>query len=128
MSSPLSIDTNKLCLAGLMKEAGYSTACIGKWHLGFGKKKTNWNNDLKPGPLELGLDYYYGVPQVNSGPPFVYVENHRVVGLDPDDPFVPGKEIGSHLLAGAASSKLTGRVNSDIVDGKVKEDAPPLLH
>ena len=79
MSSPLSIDTNKLCLAGLMKEAGYSTACIGKWHLGFGKKKTNWNNDLKPGPLELGFDYYYGVPQVNS----------------------------------------------DIVDGKVKEDAPP---
>jgi arylsulfatase A len=46
---------------------------------------------LKPGPLELGFDYYFGVPVVNSHPPFVYVENHRVVGLVPDDPFVYGE-------------------------------------
>ena len=45
-----------------------------------------WNGQLKPGPLELGFDYYFGVPVVNSHPPFVYVENHRVVGLAPDDP------------------------------------------
>ena len=41
-------------------------------------------------PLELGFDYYYGIPQVSSGPPFVYVENHHVAGYDPDDPFVLG--------------------------------------
>ncbi|MCK4998411.1 MAG: sulfatase-like hydrolase/transferase, partial [Anaerohalosphaera sp.] len=91
-SQPLAIDTKLLTLGGLMQDAGYDTACIGKWHLGFGKEKTNWNGDLKPGPLELGFDYYFGLPMVNSGPPFVYVENHRVVGLDPADPFVEGKE------------------------------------
>ena len=52
----------------------------------------NWNGDLKPGPLELGFDYYYGVPVVNSHPPFVFVENHHVVGLVQDDPFVFGKK------------------------------------
>lgn len=39
----------------------------------------------------MGFDYYFGVPVVNSHPPFVYVENHRVVGLVPEDPFVYGQ-------------------------------------
>ena len=87
----LVIDTGRQTVADVMKEAGYATACIGKWHLGFGKGAPDWNGELKPGPLELGFDYYYGVPVVNSHPPFVYVENHRVVGLVPDDPIVFGK-------------------------------------
>lgn len=92
LESPLIIDTTKLTIADVMKKAGYSTACIGKWHLGFGASKpTNWNMKLAPGPLELGFDYYFGVPVVNSNPPFVYVENHQVVGLDSSDPFVYGK-------------------------------------
>jgi len=87
----LIIDPDRVTVADVMKDAGYATACIGKWHLGFGNKSPDWNGDLKPGPLELGFDYYYGMPVVNSHPPFVYVENHRVVGLDPADPFVFGK-------------------------------------
>lgn len=89
LKSPLVIDTDKTTIADVMKEAGYATSCIGKWHLGFGNENpTNWNKPLNPGPLELGFDYYYGVPVVNSHPPFVYVENHSVVGLTADDPFV----------------------------------------
>ena len=87
----LTIDTSQPTLASVMKSAGYATAIIGKWHLGFGKGKTDWNKPLKPGPLELGFDYYFGMPTVNSGPPFVYVENHGVVDYDPTDPFVSGK-------------------------------------
>jgi len=68
-------------IADMMKENGYQTGIIGKWHLGFQTKvPVDWNAPLKPGPLELGFDYYYGVPTVNSHPPFVYVENHHVVG------------------------------------------------
>ena len=92
LKSPLVIDTERLTLGRLMKEAGYATACIGKWHLGFGSRQpTDWNKPLKPGPLELGFDYYFGVPVVNSHPPFVYVENHGVVGLTADDPMVYGR-------------------------------------
>lgn len=84
----LIVDTARFTVADLMKKHGYATACIGKWHLGFGDSIPDWNGELNPGPLELGFDYYFGMPVVSSHPPFVYVENHRVVGLDPNDPFV----------------------------------------
>ncbi|MGJ8654723.1 MAG: sulfatase family protein [Opitutaceae bacterium] len=82
----LLIDTDKLTLSQLFKNKGYATAVIGKWHLGFGTGKTDWNKPLRPGPLELGFDYYFGIPKVNSGYPYVYVENDSIVGYDPSDP------------------------------------------
>ncbi len=92
LKTGLVIDTRQQTIASVMKDAGYATACFGKWHLGFGNVAPDWNGELKPGPLELGFDHYFGVPVVNSHPPFVYVEDHRVVGLVPDDPFVFGKK------------------------------------
>ncbi|MCG8310243.1 MAG: arylsulfatase [Cytophagales bacterium] len=92
LKSKLVVDTNKETIASILKKAGYATACVGKWHLGFGTTEpVDWNKPLTPGPNELGFDYYYGVPVVNSHPPFVYVENHHVVGYAEDDPFVYGK-------------------------------------
>jgi arylsulfatase A-like enzyme len=72
----------------MFKKAGYDTAVIGKWHLGIGQKRvpTNWNGDVKPGPLEIGFDYSFLLPSTNDRVPCVYVENHRVVNLDPNDP------------------------------------------
>ncbi|MCM8542554.1 MAG: sulfatase-like hydrolase/transferase, partial [Lentisphaeraceae bacterium] len=92
VTQELTISLEDQTIASVAKSAGYKTAVIGKWHLGFGKGKTDWNKDLKPGPLEIGFDYYYGIPSVNSGPPFVYVENYKVVGYNPADPFVLGKK------------------------------------
>ncbi len=86
----LTIDTTQPTLASVLKSAGYATAAIGKWHMGFGDPKCDWNKPLKPGPLEIGFDYYFGMPTVNSGPPYVYVLNHGVVDYDPADPFVFG--------------------------------------
>ncbi len=88
---PLTVDQKADTIASVLKRSGYSTACIGKWHLGFGSVRTDWNAPLRPGPIEIGFDYYFGIPTVNSGPPFVYVENHSVVGYDSRDPFVVGK-------------------------------------
>jgi len=105
---PLLIDTSHITLGRLMKDAGYATACIGKWHLGFGEGEPDWNGELNPGPLELGFDYYYGIPQVNSGPPFVYVENHRVVGLDASDPFVYGIESTTQVWPAKKGGKTIG--------------------
>lgn len=59
--------------------------------MGFGiQPKPDWNADLKPGPLELGFDHYFGIPVVSSAVPHVWVEDHRVVGLDAKDPLVYG--------------------------------------
>ena len=98
LKSGLIIDTEQQTMASVMKDAGYDTACIGKWHLGFGEKTPDWNGALKPGPLEMGFDYYFGVPTVNSHPPFVYVENHHVVGLLPEDPFVYGETAKTKVI------------------------------
>jgi arylsulfatase A-like enzyme len=80
----------KTTLASLLKDQGYATAALGKWHLGWGKGIPNWNGELKPGPREVGFDYYFGVPCNTGAPPYVYVENDRVVGLDRADPMVFG--------------------------------------
>ena len=87
-NAPLCIPTDILTLPKMFKKAGYETAVIGKWHLGIGKKgvSTDWNGDVKPGPLEIGFDYSFLLPSTNDRVPCVYVENHRVVNLDPNDP------------------------------------------
>lgn len=87
-NAPLSISTDAFTLPKLFKKAGYQTAVIGKWHLGIGKKgtPTDWNGDVKPGPLEVGFDYSFLLPSTNDRVPCVYLENYRVVNLDPEDP------------------------------------------
>ena len=88
IESLLIIDTETLTIADVFKNSGYDTAVVGKWHLGFGENRNNWQEPLRPGPQDLGFDYYFGIPVVNSAPPYVYVENDRIVGADPSDPLV----------------------------------------
>ena len=60
---------------------------VGKWHLGLGGKGgPDWNGEIKPGPREIGFDYSFLMPATGDRVPCVYVENQRVVGLDPKDP------------------------------------------
>jgi arylsulfatase A len=79
-------------IADLAKTAGYRTAVIGKWHLGLGVegRGPDWNGDIKPGPREIGFDYNFLLPTTNDRVPQVYLENHRVAGLDPRDPLWVG--------------------------------------
>ncbi|HBJ85144.1 MAG TPA: arylsulfatase [Verrucomicrobiales bacterium] len=77
-------------IASLMKKAGYATAVIGKWHLGLGDPKPDWNSELKPGPLEIGFDHCHLLPTTNDRVPQVYVHDHRVLNLDPKDPLWVG--------------------------------------
>ena len=88
ITSGLIIDPDKLTIADVFKNKDYATAALGKWHLGFKEGRNDWKEPLRPGPQDLGFDYYFGLPVVNSAPPYVYVENDRVVGGDPDDPLV----------------------------------------
>lgn len=80
-------------IASLLDKSGYATGVVGKWHLGLGGGDApDWNGLLKPGPLEIGFDYCYLLPTTNDRVPSVYVENHRVVNLDPADPLWVGKK------------------------------------
>ena len=91
-NSPAVIDPDLFTLPDVMKKAGYATAVVGKWHLGLGGDAgPDWNGELKPGPLELGFDSCFLLPTTNDRVPQVYVQNHRVLNLDPKDPLWVGK-------------------------------------
>lgn len=82
----LIIPTNITTMPGMLQKAGYKTGVVGKWHLGLGPQGgPDWNGEIKPGPLEIGFDYCFIMPATGDRVPCVYLENHRVVDLDPKD-------------------------------------------
>ncbi len=84
--APLIIDTTRATLPSLLRDAGYATGVVGKWHLGIGDGETDWNRPIRNTPNDIGFDYSYIMGATNDRVPCVYVENRDVVGLDPDDP------------------------------------------
>lgn len=113
-NEPLMIEDGRMTIASMLKSAGYATACVGKWHLGFGRvdmpgwdetRGPDWNGMVKPGPLEVGFDYYFGLPIVNGSQPKVFLENHRVIGLDPTDPI---KLVPAYSTMGRLQYAVTG--------------------
>lgn len=80
----LLIEEDLLTLPTYLQQHGYSTAHIGKWHLGY----TNMKNvedlsaqPLVPGPNSVGFDYHFGVPNNIDWLPKVYIENEQIWGL-----------------------------------------------
>jgi len=88
---PLLFDLDRLTLAKLFQKHGYTTGAVGKWHLGFGegdnpRVRYDWGKEeIKPGPLEVGFDYFYGMAANVGNQPHIYIENHRFVGRKPGD-------------------------------------------
>ncbi|MBA3272705.1 MAG: arylsulfatase, partial [Chthoniobacterales bacterium] len=82
----LIIDTTRTTLPKVFKDAGYTTGVVGKWHLGLGDEPIDWNTEIAPGPREVGFDSSFIMPATNDRVPCVYIENGKVVNLDPADP------------------------------------------
>ncbi len=92
-NSPSVVKPGTETIASILQKGGYKTAVIGKWHLGLGGPEgPDWNGQLKPGPREIGFDYNFLLPTTNDRVPQVYVENDRVLNLDPSDPLWVGNE------------------------------------
>lgn len=90
--APLLIRTDMTTLPSVLSRAGYRTGVVGKWHLGLGIGDVDWNGEVKPGPLEIGFDYSFLLPATGDRVPTVFLENHRVVGLEADDPIIVSYE------------------------------------
>ncbi len=100
------IETDRLTVGDFLKQHGYTTACIGKWHLGWewptndgslladqllrGKwdpearnsiaEKVDFSAEIRNGPLTRGFDYYFG-DDVPNFPPYCFIENNRTLGI-----------------------------------------------
>jgi arylsulfatase A-like enzyme len=80
------IEPGRCTLPAMLRSVGYRTGVVGKWHLGLGDGAVNWNGEIRPGPLEIGFDYSFLIPATGDRVPCVFVENHRIINLDPEDP------------------------------------------
>jgi arylsulfatase A len=104
------IEPDRLTLPQMLRQHGYNTACIGKWHLGWNwatkdnsrindqikigqynedlrtsfSKKIDFTQSIEDGPVTRGFDYYFG-DDVPNFPPYCFIENNRVVQLPTED-------------------------------------------
>ena len=152
---PPLISANRPTLPGLLQGAGYHTACIGKWHLGWnwpgpqqGKMTEKRNGQVffdwdftKPiadGPTARGFSYYFGVDLPNL-PPFTFIENDHVAvqptekyAFDPDEGvYLPKSFVGVPTAPGWSFQeilpKLTERAVKHIHQ-RAKDDQPFFLY
>jgi len=83
---PCLIEKDRLTIASLLRQQGYNTAMIGKWHLqmefaGMIGKDRDWTKAFSDGPVEHGFDYFFGIPASMNYGVLTFLENDRV--LDP---------------------------------------------
>lgn len=82
------ISPDQYTVADVFKEAGYTTAAFGKWHLGLGSQtgKQNWNAPITPALGDIGFDYSYIMAATADRVPCVFIENGAVANYDPSAP------------------------------------------
>jgi arylsulfatase A len=123
--SPRLIEPNRLTVAQLLKDNGYHTAAIGKWHIGMDwqlkpdKKVTEfgiesreqvfnveYDKPIRNGPNALGFEYYFGISASLDMVPYTYIQNDKVVANpteDRDFAMMFGKENGPRTRKGPAA-------------------------
>ncbi len=71
------IDQGQMTIARLLSDAGYRTAMVGKWHLGFAEN--GYNQPLRGGPADRGFDTFFGIRASTDIPPYFYIRNRQAV-------------------------------------------------
>ncbi len=82
----LIIKPGRTTLASMLRDAGWRTGVVGKWHVGLGDGAVDWNREIRPCPLDIGFDRSFIMAATGDRVPCVFVRDRNVVGLDPADP------------------------------------------
>lgn len=141
--SPL-IEPEHTTLAKFLQQQNYTTAAIGKWHLGWNwptmdsvtAKEVNgenvdYNQPILGGPLSYGFDYYFG-DDVPNFPPYTFIENDRVVKVPtkdkPDTMFGKAGKMASGWKLENVMPSITEKAVTYIRDQKNSTDQPFFLY
>gem|GEM_PF-2359716 len=103
-----------MTIAAFLKNSGYQSAAIGKWHLGYSK---DWNKVPITGPLEVGFDYHFGVPQNHNDSTRAFIENHDLVGRKPGEDYRIVK--GRDFPEGLAEPRVEDQVDKTLTEKTV---------
>jgi len=115
------IDPGRLTIASLLKQAGYTTAMIGKWHLSFaGGAEFDYSKPLRGGPVDHGFDTFYGIHASLDISPYFYIENDRTVQA-------PTEHIDEHHSSGWRSIQAEYWRGGAIAPGFKHEEVLPRL-
>lgn len=71
------IEEGQETIATLLRGAGYATAMVGKWHLGFAEN--GYDQPLPGGPVDRGFDHFFGIRASTDIPPYFYIRGNRAV-------------------------------------------------
>ena len=111
------IQKGTITIAEALRDAGYRTAMVGKWHLGFdGASKLDYA-DMRGGPTDRGFGQFFGIPASLDIPPYYYVQNGRAVAA-PTNKIVASDTEGWSSIQGAfwrAGGVAPGFVHSEVL-------------
>lgn len=109
------LSPGQMTLAAFLGEAGYQSAAIGKWHLGYSK---DWNKLPITGPLEVGFNYHFGVPSNHNDSTRAFIENHDLVGRRQGEEYRIVK--GRDFPEGIAEPRVEDQVDSTLTTKAVE--------
>ncbi|HEY1111681.1 MAG TPA: sulfatase-like hydrolase/transferase, partial [Opitutaceae bacterium] len=141
--SPSLIEPGRLTLPGFLKQQGYATAMVGKWHLGLDfartspQAKADQIDYAKPfggGPLAHGFDRFLGISASLDMPPYVWLENDRVTrppgGTVQDSPapyLWRGGPIGEDFKMEEVQPRFTQRAVDYLGERAAAKDGKPFF-
>ncbi len=127
--SPRLIESGRTTVASFLKEHGYHTACLGKWHLGMDWVKlpgrevsdlsiekpeqvssVDYVQPITNGPTSVGFDYYFGISASLDMVPYVFIENDRVTAAPTGEaayPMTLGRDLDKTTRKGPAAPGFT---------------------
>ncbi|MDF7798570.1 sulfatase-like hydrolase/transferase [Pontiellaceae bacterium B1224] len=109
------MDAERLNIASFLKDQGYNTAMVGKWHLGMDwvsksnpdeitnkEEDVDFTQPFRNGPVDMGFDMFYGINASLDMPPYIFLEQDMAVTQPTGK--IGKKEYGR---AGMADEKLS---------------------
>lgn len=77
------IEAGQVTIASLLREQGYTTAMVGKWHLGF--RERGYDQPLPGGPADRGFQTFFGMRASTDIPPYFLIRGDRAIAPPADE-------------------------------------------